>query len=215
MVPASRCLEALILGAWLLPALALAGPDAPTRSELRWEDDTNRHAKGSKTVPGGHREGRTLLEVSPAKKVLLTDSGARLETMSQDMAVFHTVSTDWTDTWSGTASGTGDTMQLDLTLDSRKCTRQETWRGQPTQKLPCDKVLPKIKLTCETKQLALDDDKGSPQGRTTVPAWSCWGTFEDGSSWTFVVGRASCLKSSDSFSDTTYKRCDAARAPER
>lgn len=215
MVPASRCLEALILGACLLPALALAGPDAPTRNELRWEDDTNRHAKGSKIFPDGHREGRTLLEIFPSKKVLLTDSGARFETMSKDMAVFYTMSTEWTDTWSGTASGTGDTMQLDLTLDSRKCTRQETWRGQPPQKVSCDKVLPKIKLTCETKQLALADDKGSPQGRTTVPAWSCEGVFEDGSSWSLRVGRASCVKESETFRDPIYQRCDAARAQER
>lgn len=134
---------------------AQAEPELSTRNEVRWEDRLNKRPLDTSDVVEGHREGRILLEISAAQKVLLTDSGKRVEELYGRMQLVRSRSTEWTNTWSGTASGGGDTMELDLTLDGRTCTHRETWRGEAPKTLPCAQTGPKLKLTCLTRQVSL------------------------------------------------------------
>lgn len=205
---ARRSAFALLIGTCILPMRAQAEPEVPTRNEVQWEDRLNKHQMDASDVVEGHREGRILLEISASREVLLTDSGKRVEELYEHMQLVRSTSTEWTDTWSGTASGGGDTMELDLTLDGRKCTHLETWRGEAPKTLPCAQTGPKLKLTCLARQVSLESRRGAAAG---VPAWSCSGKDAGDVFRSWVVGRASCLKSSKMIGRSRYEKCDAGR----
>jgi hypothetical protein len=200
--------------ALMVIALLSAGPgpapSTPTSLEMRFEEGETIHLAGQEGAINRRHHGKVSVELSPGGEAEGTDTGTSFE-----HNLYPTFSTDeetvWVNTWTGTWASKGDGLTLDLALAKRKCTRKKRSTGAPPERLACGVVSKRIRFTCATQQIRLEDAGGKARQPRTQAAWLCEPSRHAAlaatpSPWAF--GKNACLvMHAGGFSPISYARC--------
>lgn len=211
-------LGVLGVSACLVPGLARAETKDLGKYQMLWSQDTRRNKSDGTYSRDTEKEVRIQVEVSSSRKVSVLDSGTASQHIYNKFGGIREStqeSAKWSNTWSGTASLSGEVMTLDLKLASRQCTYEKATDKQPAKPLPCEKVSEQLRLVCKMEQVPLAGQTGKPQGSVTAPAWVCEpegqvSLFGTPSRW--VLGRESCVRviAETRFTEH-YERCNEPR----
>jgi hypothetical protein len=199
-----RILVSIAICAWAAPASA-----GPTRLSMQWVNGENIHLAGERGAINRRAEIKIDLDLQAGGKLRVADTGT-----SSEHNLYETYSTteesSWTNTWKGTWATRGSTLELQLVLDARTCTRTKTATGAAPQTLPCANVSKQVQLTCTTEQITVDASAGAARKPTQHAAWRCTPAAaadlaETPSIW--VLGKSTCLQTTGGRGGPLYQRC--------
>jgi hypothetical protein len=182
---------------------ALADP-APRKLEARYLDGTNVHIANQGGAINRHTDVAIVVELRADGTLVATSTGTHrhgnLYPGPSSRSTEDT--TKWRTAWSGRWSESAAALTLDLARATASCARGETTREfdaanrrwvvyQPTVR-PCRTGAAKVRLTCTSLAVAVDDPAA------TIPAWRCSPATatelgETPSPW--VLGTTACIES--------------------
>lgn len=199
-----RILICVAICAWGAPASA-----GPTRLSMRWVNGENIHLAGQRGAINRRAAIELELKLAAGGKLEVADTGTTSEHNLYD-TFSTTEESSWTNAWRGTWAMRGPTLQLDLVLDARACTRTRRATGAAPQTLPCAPVDKQVRLACTTARIAVDDLAGAARKPAHHEAWRCSPTAaaELGETPTiWVLGKTTCLETAGGRGGPRYQRC--------
>jgi hypothetical protein len=184
-----------LVAAALAASLASAGEKGATVHAMEWLEGETIHLADEQGAINRHGESKISIDLTDSKNVTVTERGSRSE--HNLYANFSTEeSMTWSNAWKGTWSTRGAELRLELSLTARTCKRSKTGGGEASAR--CAELSPKVTVTCTPMTVTLEaPTRGPKQQRAALRCSAGEGTTLGDTPAAWILGRSSCLSSSD------------------
>jgi hypothetical protein len=166
-------------------------------------NDWNRHFTGG--ADSQHLSAKVTMARDESGEVMILDVGTNKESLMLTERGYEETTTTWENHWVGSWSEKKGVMLLALTLKTQRCEEVFQRQSASEEKKSCEKVLPKLDLTCEAMDALTKSGK-------KIKSWFCrveGGSTKAGSPSVWAFGQSACLTIySGKMTPRSYQECD-------